>query len=1024
MSETPGWWSRQGALVALVAVGIAAVVPAGGQTLDETLAALRQRGQEEGWTFTVGQTSASLRPIEELCGLEVPDEWWIGARFGGGSPRLGLPEAFDWREQDGCPPVRDQGHCGSCWAFGTVGPLECNILIRDGLLVDLSEQWLVSCNTNGYGCSGGWWAHEYHEWKTDPCDGTGAVLEEDFPYVALDVSCDCPYPHEYTVDDWAYVGSAGDVPSTAAIKQAIMDYGPVSAAVCVDAAFVDYTGGVFNACCGDVVNHAVVLVGWDDNQGAGGVWILRNSWGPDWGEGGYMLIEYECSSIGYAACYIEYAGVNGPRIDLTPGAIDFGNVAVGAGVTQALTVKNVGGTALTGSASGLDGAFSIVGGADYSLEPGQSQVVTVQFAPTLQGTFSDELSFTGGGGATAEVTGTGVGDGPSNACADAPAVGDGTFTGSNEGAGTDQTASCGGGGTADVWWRYIAPGDGLVVIDTCGSDFDTVLSVYDACGGEELACNDDYAECGNNSCVTLDVLASESHYVRVAGCAVQTGNIVLNIETTVPPRTVSGRVTTVDGVGVAGVTMTGLPDEPVTDEDGYYVATVSYGFSGVATPRKTAFTFLPASRSYSYVTADRPNEDYSAILPTFTIAGQITDADGDPISGVRITGLPGTPVTTLSGAYQATVTLGFNGTVMPTRAFCSFDPPQRTYGNVTSDMLAEDYLGDQQTGSLRVLLEPGQALVDGGCWQVDGGDWHDSGEVVTKLPVGSHTISYGTMPGWTAPLSDVVLIQHEQTTQIERTYTQLTHVLSVITTPDNTGEVTCVPTAGHNGEYVQDTVVALTATPQPGFSIRSWSGADDTPAAGRETNTVTMAMARTVVIRFEVKPFHIYQLAAVVADGEGWLEPRRGAYRTGEVVTLTATPANDYQVKAWSGTDDDTSAATTNTVTMDGHRSVSVEFEPWSDCNGDDISDRANIADGLSADCNDNGMPDECEPDSDGDGVIDDCDVETEDWEELSEPVELIPVTPGAGGGFCGAGMAQALALTLISLGFLRRRTR
>ena len=87
------------------------------------------------------------------------------------------------------------------------------------------------------------------------------------------------------------------------IKQAIFDYGPISVAICAGGHFIVYTGGVFNherECPPfNPVNHAVVLVGWDDNQGENGVWILRNSWGEDWGEDGYMLIEHGCSKIGY-----------------------------------------------------------------------------------------------------------------------------------------------------------------------------------------------------------------------------------------------------------------------------------------------------------------------------------------------------------------------------------------------------------------------------------------------------------------------------------------------------------------------------------------------------------------------------------------------------------------------------------------------------------------------------------------------------------------------------------------------------
>jgi hypothetical protein len=285
----------------------------------EDIAGLQRQGEIEGWTFSVGENSATSRSLDELCGLVVPENWWVGARFDPCTPTKSLPDAYNWCDLGGCTPVKNQGSCGSCWAFGTVGPLECNIKIKDGVIVDLAEQWLVSCNSDGWGCGGGWWAHDYHEWKTDPCGGTGAVMEADFPYVAYDAPCNCPYPHEYLIDGWAFIGSESGIPPVSSIKQAILDYGPVSVAVYANSAMQAYTGGIFNGCGSGQVNHAVTLVGWDDNQGTGGVWIMRNSWGSGWGEGGYIRIPYGCSSIGYAACYVDYAGSALLRINLPDG---------------------------------------------------------------------------------------------------------------------------------------------------------------------------------------------------------------------------------------------------------------------------------------------------------------------------------------------------------------------------------------------------------------------------------------------------------------------------------------------------------------------------------------------------------------------------------------------------------------------------------------------------------------------------------------------------------------------------------
>jgi C1A family cysteine protease len=271
------------------------------------IAEMQQQAADEGWTFEVGENDATKYPLEQLCGLKEPEGWRTRAKFdqiATSSSGSVLPSAFDWRTYNGCTPIRNQGGCGSCWAFATVGALECAIRIREGQSVDLSEQWLLSCNHDDWNCDGGWYAHSYHGWTTDACDGTGAVLESAFPYVAWEKPCACPYPHEYWIDSWAFIEGGVE-----AMKRAILEYGPISVSVYVNSAFQAYRNGVFNYCANGTINHSVVLVGWDDSQGQDGVWIMRNSWGAGWGEGGYMRIPYGCSQIGYAACYVDYRPV-------------------------------------------------------------------------------------------------------------------------------------------------------------------------------------------------------------------------------------------------------------------------------------------------------------------------------------------------------------------------------------------------------------------------------------------------------------------------------------------------------------------------------------------------------------------------------------------------------------------------------------------------------------------------------------------------------------------------------------------
>ncbi len=220
-----------------------------------------------------------------------------------------LPASFDWRTQSTLPPVRDQGSCGACWAFATVGAMETNMAIKTGSSADLSEQYLVSCNRDGWGCGGGWWAHDYHVSESGQhSNPPGAVLESDLPYIAADTTCSATYSHPYQLNSWHYVGNSYSIPSVTAIKQAIYSYGPVAAAVCAGPGFQGYRGGVFtgddSATCGSsLVNHAIVLVGWNDTDNT---WILRNSWGSRWGESGYMRLVRNSSNVGFAANYVVY----------------------------------------------------------------------------------------------------------------------------------------------------------------------------------------------------------------------------------------------------------------------------------------------------------------------------------------------------------------------------------------------------------------------------------------------------------------------------------------------------------------------------------------------------------------------------------------------------------------------------------------------------------------------------------------------------------------------------------------------
>lgn len=227
-------------------------------------------------------------------------------------PKVFLPSSYDARTLGIVPVVRNQGSCGSCWAFGTVGVMEIAVKKAGGALTDLSEQFLVSCNNDGWSCSGGWIASKYHHNTPGTAQtAIGAVLESTKPYTATNGSCTAAYSHPYKAATWQSINpSWWIVPTNDQIKNAIMTYGAVAAAVCADPYWFEYTGGVYSPTtngCGNSVNHMVVLVGWNDATQS---WILRNSWGTNWGEAGYMRIKYDPSGanswIGAGASWINY----------------------------------------------------------------------------------------------------------------------------------------------------------------------------------------------------------------------------------------------------------------------------------------------------------------------------------------------------------------------------------------------------------------------------------------------------------------------------------------------------------------------------------------------------------------------------------------------------------------------------------------------------------------------------------------------------------------------------------------------
>ncbi|CAA2990884.1 cysteine ase RD21A-like [Olea europaea subsp. europaea] len=209
-----------------------------------------------------------------------------------------LPESIDWREKGAVASVKDQGQCGSCWAFSTVGAVEGINKIVTGELISLSEQELVDCDRSyNQGCNGGLMDYGFEFIKKNG----GIDTEEDYPYQAHDGTCDQNRKNARVVSIDGYE----DVPENdeQSLRKALANQ-PVSVAIEAGGrAFQLYQSGVFTGRCGTQLDHGVVAVGYGSENGLD-YWIVKNSWGPSWGESGYIRLQRNVANTKTGKCGI------------------------------------------------------------------------------------------------------------------------------------------------------------------------------------------------------------------------------------------------------------------------------------------------------------------------------------------------------------------------------------------------------------------------------------------------------------------------------------------------------------------------------------------------------------------------------------------------------------------------------------------------------------------------------------------------------------------------------------------------
>lgn len=274
---------------------------------------LSQEAERQGWTFkpraswvTEYLKKKPLRGLSEITGLDHRFAKFNPKKVGNLKAFEALPKSWDWRKlsKNGLQPIRNQASCGSCWAFAITAAIESVIKIKvPEARVDLAEQTLVSSCERGGSCSGGFFT------ALDYVQASGLPDERQDPYTARDSACKSGLNPAAKVVNWEYVA---ENPTTEQIKTAVMLYGSVP--VDVNGNFGSYGEGVYNRCGSTGTNHMTNIEGWVDDEAyaanGGGYWIMRNSWGEEWGENGYMRIVYKstsgrnCNGIGTYAAYI------------------------------------------------------------------------------------------------------------------------------------------------------------------------------------------------------------------------------------------------------------------------------------------------------------------------------------------------------------------------------------------------------------------------------------------------------------------------------------------------------------------------------------------------------------------------------------------------------------------------------------------------------------------------------------------------------------------------------------------------
>ena len=223
------------------------------------------------------------------------------------------PASWDWRDKGYVSAVKDQGSCGSCWAFATVANLEGLYYKGKGKMVTMSEQMLVDCDTYDSACNGGLMEYAF-TWLQE---NGGIMTDTDYPYKGSKKTCSSVASKyvDMTITGYTKLGSSSSTWSPVdedEIKEFLYETGPLAVALNANP-LQTYSSGILDKtssqCSSSGINHAVTMVGYGtDTSSSKDYWIVKNSWGKSWGESGYFRIRRGNGTCGIN-CYITTAKV-------------------------------------------------------------------------------------------------------------------------------------------------------------------------------------------------------------------------------------------------------------------------------------------------------------------------------------------------------------------------------------------------------------------------------------------------------------------------------------------------------------------------------------------------------------------------------------------------------------------------------------------------------------------------------------------------------------------------------------------